>query len=202
MAKVKHFFRSEPMFEVPSLARLGDGLNRLSRLPFRDYARTSWGRCHGTLDCGSDCIASKGFSYARTWLPGELPVDVYNVHLDAARCEGDIETRAEQVGQLLRSIRERSRDVAVVVAGDFNLYGSRRPDRLHLQDFLEAGLEDACDAIGCGEDGHVDRILLRSSDDVSLAPRSWEVPDGFETPDGEPLSDHSPIAVRVAWERR
>ncbi len=195
-----------PYLSLPSrpeldVLDLGDGLNRFSRYPFEDHARFPWDECNGTMDCASDCLASKGFSVARTLLPGGLEVDVYNLHAEAGGCDEDIRIRASNVEQLLDEIALRSTSVALIVAGDTNLHRDDPEDNPPLDNLLDtAGLTDACVELACGVD-HIDRVMYRSSDQVTLTPQQWWVPEEFVTADGSDLSDHKPVAVRFHWQR-
>lgn len=181
---------------------MGDGLNRFSIFPFEDHARFPWSECWGNLDCASDCLAAKGFSVARTMLPGDLPVDVYNHHNEAGGCDEDSRIRAQDVQELLNEIAIRSAGRAVIVAGDTNLHRDDPEDVPPLDALLDgAGLSDACDTLQCGDD-RIDRVMYRSSDSVTLIPLEWWIPPEFVTADGTDLSDHKPVAVRFRWERR
>ena len=127
--------------------------------------------------------------------PG-VTVDVYNLHMDAGSCPGDLEARSTQTDQLLAEILSRSPGRAVIVAGDTN----SRPERDEgLQRLLdEAGLVEACRAVGCGDD-RIDRVMLRGSERVSLEVESWSLPPEFVDDTGEDLSDHVPVLVRLKW---
>ena len=63
-------------------------------------------------------------------------------------------------------------------------------------------VEDVCDALSCDQPGRIDKFAFRSSDDVELAPLTWNFEtDVFVDDEGEPLSDHDALAVRFAWTR-
>lgn len=200
VAQVDHPYRSRPMWEQPGLLRMGDGLNRFSVFPLGELTRVTWIECNGALDCDSDCLTTKGFSVSAIELADGLVVDVYNLHMDAGGCDGDIHARRVQTEQLLEKIRARSVGKAVIVAGDTNLKRSRPDDVESLEHLLsEANMREACLFLDCGQEIH-DRVLFRGSDSVSLVPLSWDHPPHFVDAEGDDLSDHKPVAVRFRWE--
>ena len=200
VAQVDHPYRSRPMWEQPGLLRMGDGLNRFSRFPLGELTRVTWIECNGALDCSSDCLTTKGFSVSAIELADGLVLDLYNLHMDAGGCDGDLRARRVQTEQLLQKIRTRSAGRAVIVAGDTNLKRSRPDDVEALEHLLsEANMQEACLFLNCRQET-IDRVLFRSSDSVSLLPVSWDHPPQFVDPEGNDLSDHKPVAVRFHWE--
>ena len=169
-----HPYKSEPMLAEPDYLNMGDGLNRLSNLAFDELTRIQWVKCSGGLDCSGDCLTTKGFSVARTLLPGDLQVDVYNLHADAGSCDEDFEAREAGVKQMVEEIKSRSKDVALIVAADTNMKTHRPLDK-EMLDYLynETGLINSCLALDCPDDG-IDRILFRSSAEVELTPLEWQ----------------------------
>jgi hypothetical protein len=197
--EVVHPYQSAPMWEVPELTKMGDGLNRFSIFAFEDFERIGWVMCHGHLDCSNDCLATKGFSYARTELGEGVHVDIYNLHMEAGGCPEDLVSRTAGVAQLLAFIADHSKDVAVIVAGDFNLRETDPTDLPLIEQMLEEGaLRDACAELDCG-DLRIDKVLFRSSDQVALSVHQWSIPPEFVNPEGVALSDHEPVAVQLSW---
>ncbi|MDX1649322.1 MAG: endonuclease [Myxococcota bacterium] len=196
-------------------ARLGDGLNRFARAPFREHTRVLWDDCFGILTHGSDCLAPKGFSFARhELLPGAF-VDVYNLHADAGGADPDLAARRANLRQLADFITATSGDRAVLVLGDTNSRYTRAGDILP-ELLATAGLADvwvelarggAPPAPGtpalqaCAVDPAsgscevVDKILFRSGDGVTLTPVDYVVPPEFVDAAGDPLSDHLPVGA-------
>ena len=199
-ADAEHPFISEPYTPSPDPFNMGDGLNRFSQWPFDELIRTPWPGCNGEMDCSSDCLASKGSSVARHTLTEGVEVDVYNLHMEAGGCPQDAVIRAQSIDQLLEMLEERSSDVAVIMAGDFNLHESD-PEELALLNKLisEGNLTDACWATEC-DTPRIDRILVRGTATISLEPTGWEIPPAFVTAEGEDLSDHEPVAATLHWE--
>ncbi|MBX3024370.1 endonuclease/exonuclease/phosphatase family protein [bacterium] len=190
-----HPFGSDP--DRPS-AILGDGLNLFSRFRFDDTVRQRWSGCWNTA---ADCLALKGFSVSRMVLPIGGSVDVYDLHMEAGSAPEDKALRDAGVTQLATFINAHSAGRAVIVGGDFNLHTDREPDATQFQRLLaDANLTDACAFLGCPDPARIDKVLVRSSAQVTLTPTSWSLETAdFLDGDGEPLSDHEPVAVRIDW---
>lgn len=201
VAEVTLPYMSVPWTDMPTLDDIGDGLNRFGIHPFADHERVAWYACHGTIDCASDCLATKGWSFARTTLAEGVEVDVYNLHMEAGGCPEDIEIRTNAAQDLVDGIAERSGDRAIIVAGDFNLDAEDPEDVEPLGIIVDgAGLTDACDAVACG-DQRIDHVMVRSGGGVALSVLGWRIPEQFVDADsGEPLSDHLPVAVMLRYE--
>ncbi len=195
-ADTEHAFRTE------TEPALGDGLNRFSNHPFVGFVREPWSVCFGQLDHGSDCLAAKGFSFARHHLARGVELDVYNFHMEAGGAQQDVAARVTQAEQLLAFMHVRSEGRSVLLMGDTNLHGDDPEDVPVLQRLLDgAGLSDVCATLECGDD-RIDRILVRSSPSLELAPLRWWLPGEFVDPEGAPLSDHAPVAAELQWRQR
>jgi hypothetical protein len=178
---------------------LGDGLTEFSRIRFADYTRETWATCHGFFDSYNDCLAPKGFSYARHELAPGVLVDIYDVHLDAGGAPGDRAAREQQIAQLTGAIAEHSRGFSVIVGGDTNI---RRGQADLLQRFeADTGLIDACQAVHCAEPHRIDRFFFRSSQTVTLTPKALVIDAKFVDAHGQPLSDHFAVAAEFDWQR-
>ena len=202
MADADFAYQSDPYRDPPRLFDLGDGLNRASHFRFADHQRVVWGDCNGTTDCASDCLAAKGFTFARHRLAEGAFVDVYNLHNEAGRCPRDYEIRAASMTMLADEILTRSAGEAVIVGGDFNLHVDRAEDAAVLNELMaRTGLVDSCVHVSCGSTT-IDRVLFRSGDGVTLDAAGWRQPTEFVDEDtGDPLSDHTPTAVQFTWGR-
>ena len=184
---------------IPTQPGLGDGLSEFSRVPFAEFARETWTACHGFFDSYNDCLAPKGFGFARHEFAPGLFVDVYDVHLDAGGAPGDRLAREQQIAQLTRAIAQRSAGHAVIVAGDTNI---RRNQAGLLQRFQsDTGLTDACAALSCNEPGRIDRVFFRSSAQLTFTPKSLGVDPSFVDARGQALSDHLAVAAELDWQR-
>ena len=177
---------------------LGDGLNRFSDICFQDQDlhREAWTDCFGTLTNGADCLTSKGFSVVEHHLADGVVIDIYNLHMDAGGSVDDQAARANQVDQILADIATRSANEAIIVAGDTNLGASEPPLDKLLND---AGLTDTCRALSCGDE-RIDRIMFRSSTNLTLTPSNWRIATEFVDGGGTDLSDHKAVAVDFAWQ--
>jgi hypothetical protein len=193
-----HAYRSEAM--THSLALMADGLNWFSRFPFGWIHRVRWAQCNGYLGAASDCLADKGFSFGEMTLASGVTVDVYNLHAEAGGSSLDIGVRRDNFEQLADYLRARSRDHAVIVAGDTNLRTSVPGDAETLERFLAVtGLGDACHRFGCGEE-RIDRVFFKSSRHVEIDVLGWWADRRFVDAQGSPLSDHPAIGVELGWQ--
>jgi endonuclease/exonuclease/phosphatase family metal-dependent hydrolase len=189
-------YQSEPFIVTETLP---DGLNRFSVFSFPPVERSAWQICSGILDKANDCLAAKGFSVAPMEVSPGSTILVYNLHMDAGGDAEDQAARSAQVDQLLADIAARGVGEPIIVAGDTNLRMNRPADVISLDRLLnDGGLTDSCRFLDC-DDEHIDRILFRSGDFLTITPASWSIPTNFVDEEGEDLSDHDPIAVRFAW---
>jgi len=180
----------------------GDGLNRFSATPFDAFERGDWETCHGDASsCASDCLTNKGFSFARHTLVSGVELDVYNFHLEAGSCPEDLVAKQAQVDQLIALVSARSGDRAILIGGDSNLHWDR-PSHAPIYNALLAGLgaEDSCRMVVCGDEDRIDRFIVRSSQELQLTVEQWWIPEEFVDSAGEDLSDHVPVAIRLAWQ--
>lgn len=176
----------------------GAGLAVLSRVPSSGYAEEHYLACNGVLDGSSDCLASKGFQVVTLDLGGRQ-LDVYHTHHEAGRGPDDVAARGEQVEQVLASMDGRSAGRAVLLLGDTNIRVSDPSDEPLLGRYLDAGLREGCDEVGCPEPGHIDRFLLRDGGGLSLTVEAWSREEQFVDEDGADLSDHPAIALTIGW---
>ncbi len=179
-------------------ALVSDGLNTFSIFPFEPIVREMWSGCDPSA---ADCLSQKGFSVVRTTLSPGIEVDVYDLHMEAGSTRRDDELRDLAVSQLRDFMSTYSAGRAVIVGGDFNLHTDEEPDGGQYRRLLaEAGLADACESLGCGDGGRIDKFAYRSGGGVTIRATSWRLEeDVFVTAAGEPLSDHEAVAVRFAW---
>ncbi len=168
--------------------------------PFYDFTRVKWNDMHGIISNQNDALSSKGFTAARHELAPGVTVDVYDLHADAGGDQGDIDARLKNFAQLQTFMRTYSAGRPVIVAGDTNLNVNRAGDMAILSDFLGTnGLVDSARSLGKGES--LDRVMLRSTADVSLEAVFWEKAPEFFDAAGQPLSDHGAVHVDILWKR-
>lgn len=193
------------MLAAAGEAVMNDGLNQLSNYAFANLARIQWEMCFGVLTTGAaDCNAEKGFTVSDLTLADGVVVRLYNLHAEAGSTPEDGIATVSDWEQLAAHIVENADGEALIVAGDTNLHGDDPVDKPILDQFLSAtGLTDACRARGCSSTDRIDRVMLRSSDAITLTPTSWLSDDQWLAPDGiEQLSDHEPVSVDIEWSRR
>jgi hypothetical protein len=197
----------------------GDGLLRMTQLPFTDFQRETWVACFGTTTNASDCLTPKGFTAARHELAPGVFLDVVNLHAEAGNDPEDLEARRAGLRQLVDFLQVRSPDDALLLLGDWNSRYTRAGDilpeilaDLALRDpwldlqrggvppLLGPSLDDCASdpaAAGCER---VDKFFYRGSDTLELTALAYEVPrDAFLDDAGVPLSDHDPVAVTFAY---
>jgi len=85
-----------------------------------DFEIKKYNECNGFIFNGNDCLASKGFIYAKINLDGQL-IDVYNTHLDAGRTNKDKLVRKKQLYKLKSYISNKGYDSPIIIAGDLNI---------------------------------------------------------------------------------
>lgn len=191
-----HAHESAPMTGHTTL--VNDGLNRFSQSPFLLHQRTGWNDRHGVVSNSNDALSSKGFSVAVHELAPGVEVHVWNLHADAGSDQGDLTARARNFDQLANAILSFSAGQAVIVAGDTNLNDTRPSDVTVLNDFLgRVGLTDAAQALGHPE--YIDRVMVRSSANLTLTPVLWRHADEFQDAAGNDLSDHPALNVDIDW---
>jgi endonuclease/exonuclease/phosphatase family metal-dependent hydrolase len=181
---------------------MGDGLNRFSRFPFSGFERVPWPSCNGTLECGGDCLATKGFTFARHQVEAGVEIDVYNLHNEAGRCDRDFVVRAASTEAILDEIDALSAERAVIVVGDFNLLLGDEGDE-PLLEMWSAALRDVCTELDCperDERGRRERAYLRNGTNVELTSVTHQLghPAFFDEA-GDALSNHPPQWVEIGW---
>jgi len=178
----------------------GSGLAVLADMAEQGHQHEHFDDCNGVFDGSSDCLASKGFQAVRLTFGGEAEFDLYNTHLEAGGGDEDDAARATQVDQILEMMTTWSDGRAIVFVGDTNLDVGDEDDDPLLDAIMETpGLTDACEAVGCDEPDHIDRIFFRSGGGVSIEVTEWSVEGQFVDGDGVDLSDHPAVAARVQW---
>ncbi len=220
-----HPYAYESPLEVPRQPEsVGDGLTLFSDFPgVAGYAPTQWANCFGIDSSdGGDCLAEKGFSFARITLASGLEVDLYNLHADAGSDSGSVTARRANITQLITAINASSAGRAVIVAGDTNSLYTRGSS--NLRDLLAAGFTDVWISLakggvvpasghhndsgcppprGTGNDGSgpdcelVDKIFFRSGNAVQITALDYEVLTRFVDGTGTPLSDHLPVLAQL-----
>ena len=199
LSRVSHPFRSEPKEDFTTY--VNDGLNRLSEYSWTEFGREQWVDCYGDANGGAgDCLAEKGFSYARTELSEGVFVDVYNFHAEAGGSDEDTVAREAGYAQLIEFIKTKSVGRAVILGGDTNLHSDDPADLPILEKLIaELQIVDACRALGCPGENRIDKFFFRNSEALSFTPTKWRVGDEFVDSGGADLSDHKAVNVTFDW---
>jgi hypothetical protein len=181
---------------------VGDGLNSFSYCKFTDLQRVTWDACYGVFGHANDCLTPKGFMFARYEISSGVYVDIYDLHMDAGSSAGDNEARIVGVEQLIDKINTSSAGQAVIICGDFNMSYNDPEDNINLTRLISStGLTDSRIELG-NTDERIDKILYRSSGEVSLTPVVYKVEsDTFLDSKGRQLSDHEAVSVLFRWEK-
>ena len=193
----RHTFRSSTQTDNAIFG--SDGLNRYSDTEFDAYERIQWQECYGYVRYSNDCLAVKGFTVASHQVNPDLRLDVYNLHADAGRSEGDKKARRSEFEQLASYISQHSKNKAIIVAGDTNLKISDSEDEEIIRGFLEqTGLQIVARVLP-GVPERIDKVMFRSSATLQLIPVTRQIAEEFVDDQGIPLSDHLALAVSFQW---
>ena len=197
---VPHPYQDRFNDKVEESRYYGSGLSVFSYSLILGSHNTHYTACNGYLDGSSDCLASKGFQVVEIELSNGQSIHLYNTHLEAGGGTEDNQARQVHVDQLVESLQNHSANKAVVFLGDTNLHANDSADIPMLEQLLEQGdLLDSCEAVGCPESDHIDRIFYRSSTDIELTVENWSRDEGFVDEEGNDLSDHPAITVTISW---
>jgi exonuclease III len=150
----------------------GSGLLQLSKeVPIEAHHQIFTKR-HGY----DDIWANKGFQVAR------FPhIDIYNTHLDAGKKEGDQQARQENLQQIAEFATNYSRNRAILIGGDTNLFDNAIDNASYHAFIQELNLTEAT-----GET-HIDKFFFRPSHDLIIQ-SSTVIIDDFDN-----LSDHKMV---------
>jgi len=197
---ITHPHRSIP--KEKSTAYVNDGLNRFSRFPWNEFERQQWPSCFGDANEGSgDCLAEKGFSFARTQLSDGVNVDIYNLHAEAGGGDKDNEARKLGIAEFIDFVQLKSKDRAVIIGGDTNLKREDVEDVPLLDDLIsKLQLIEACPHVNCGTDS-IDRFYFRSNSAVKIEATAWRFGDEFVDEQMGELSDHKAVHVSFSWKQ-
>ena len=209
-SKAKHTYRTEHSGGVP----IGDGLNTLSQYPILDLKRMRWAAC-----TEADCLTPKGFTYSKIKLADGVFVDFYNIHCNAGSENSNLFARRQNILQICEYIKKNSAGKAIILMGDTNTRYTRTGD--NIRELLALGFKDAwvelirggvlptqdgnsltdCDANPTSPNCEVvDKILYRSSDDITIIPTEFRNDsDKFLDDKGEWLSDHMPLYAKFSF---
>lgn len=173
--------------EKQNFTVFGSGLSSLSRLEIASNGSAA-SQIYTDKYGYDDMWANKGFIAERIFFE-EGAVDFYNTHMDAQQKTGDKDARRKNAEQLSSFINTWSKDYPVILAGDTNL-GSSSEDVDTFNFLLEnSDLTDAAE-MNLNLLGRIDKILFKSSTNISLAVEYFDILEGFNN-----LSDHNPLNI-------
>ena len=179
----------------------GAGLSYFGQHPIINVEHVYYDSCHGLVNNGSDCFASKGVQHLELDIGGFFALHVLNTHLEAGGADADHDIRTQQINTIL-SLLEDIQEEPVVVMGDFNLRPSDpQEDELLILFREEGNLRQTCMEVACDESDHIDQIFIRSGSDIQLTVDRWERDASFVDSQALPLSDHPAIVSQLIWER-
>ena len=152
----------------------GDGLFSVAGFNSFDEKihREKFKKCRGTLmdyfkgkEKNPDCNSDKGFTVAEVRIASDLTIHFYNLHMSTG---ADIDVYQPQLQQLTDSLNERSKDVPVIMVGDFNMKYDRQESD-DLQSFVQNnGLTDSCFGLQADCGNRLDHMLFKSNDHWAL----------------------------------
>jgi endonuclease/exonuclease/phosphatase family metal-dependent hydrolase len=179
----------------------GSGLSLFAPFEVIEDSPIHYTECNGVLDGASDCLASKGLQVATLELGDGVEVDFLNTHLEAGGGDLDDEARVSQIAQVVERLQGGSGARPVVFTGDFNLHLGEDPDDEQLDQLIGGGdLSDACEAVGCDDATHIDRVFFRGSANLTWTVDAWaDRSADFLDDEGVDLSDHPPIEATLSW---
>ena len=85
-----------------------------------DFEEVYFKECNGIIFNANDCLASKGFIYARIKVEN-IYFDIYNTHLDAGNSKKDRIVRSNQLSMLKEYIYNKSYGENIIICGDLNI---------------------------------------------------------------------------------
>ena len=202
----KIFSSVEIMSFFPLPRFKADGLNiivRNSRVKIVSENIVRWNRSNGYFDHANDLLTHKGFRHYELIIDGEIPLDVYIVHMDAdfyagcyADIEDDVNSRRVQMSQLADYIIRFKKEnySPSIIMGDFNSTRKFEWDVENIESLLKKSINDVSylhiDEAGTTDD--VDRIFY-----INDKRSSWKI-ECEETMiwDDKPRpSDHNPYSA-------
>lgn len=207
-------FSSVEIFSYFPLPRFkADGLNIIvknSRVKIVSGDIVRWDKSNGYFNHANDLLTHKGFRHYEIIVDGEVPLDVYIVHMDAdfyngnyAGIEDDVNARRAQMSQLTDYIiRFKKTDCSpTIIMGDFNSTKKYEWDNDNIEHLLKEPINNIpylhIDEAGTTED--VDRIFYIKDDRCSIEIECECTTIWDESP--RP-SDHNPYSADFVLTRK
>ena len=164
-----------------------------------------WRHSNGYISHGNDLLTHKGFRLCELMVNGYIPIDVYNVHMDAdfydkdlcPDVDADIKARREQLIQLLIFIFNRHNSGIhhpIIIMGDTNCSPNYAWDidtinEYLLKPFFISNISLEISEISCA-DRDVDRIFI-----INDSMSEWKLEPESCMYDKVRFSDHLPFVA-------
>ena len=180
----------------------GSGLTSVFNLPKNwavEVENESYDTCSGWLRGANDCFAYKGFQIIKITLPNSKRFFIVNTHMDAGRRDSDRAARKRQLEQIISTIKQRTTNEALIVAGDLNLNSKNPEDVKLLENFKEnLRLTDSFTGHKISKKWTIlDYILYKQGEELEFKIISVGEDESFVTEEG-PLSDHPALILELA----
>ena len=179
----------------------GSGLTSVFNLPKNwsvEVENETYDTCSGWLRGANDCFAYKGFQIIKITLPNSKRFFIVNTHMDAGRRDSDRAARKRQLEQIISTIKQRTTNEALIVAGDLNLNSKNPEDVKLLENFKEElKLTDSFTGHKISKKWTIlDYILYKQGEELEFKIISVGEDESFVTEEG-PLSDHPALIIEV-----
>jgi len=179
----------------------GSGLTSVFNLPKNwavEVENESYDTCSGWLRGANDCFAYKGFQIIKITLPNSKRFFIVNTHMDAGRRDSDRAARKRQLEQIISTIKQRTTNEALIVAGDLNLNSKNPEDVKLLENFKEnLRLTDSFTGHKISKKWTIlDYILYKQGEELEFKIIFVGEDESFVTEEG-PLSDHPALIIEV-----
>ena len=179
----------------------GSGLTSVFNLPKNwavEVENESYDTCSGWLRGANDCFAYKGFQIIKITLPNSKRFFIVNTHMDAGRRDSDRAARKRQLEQIISTIKQRTTNEALIVAGDLNL-NSKNPEDVKLLEHFkeELRLTDSFTGHNISKKWTIlDYILYKQGEELEFKIISVGEDESFVTDEGT-LSDHPALILEL-----
>jgi len=179
----------------------GSGLTSVFNLPKNwsvEVENETYDTCSGWLRGANDCFAYKGFQIIKITLPSNKRFFIVNTHMDAGRRDSDRAARKRQLENIISTIKQRTTNEALIVAGDLNLNSKNPEDVKLLENFKEnLRLTDSFTGHKISKKWTIlDYILYKQGEELEFKIISVGEDESFVTEEG-PLSDHPALIIEV-----
>ena len=180
----------------------GSGLTVVSNLPDNwkiEVENETFTTCSGWIRGANDCFAYKGFQLIKITPPLMDSFFILNTHMDAGRRDSDRSARREQLIQITSFLKEKTKEGALILAGDLNLHSKSSGD-MELLDMLKENLnlKDLFHDVEINKQWSIlDYILIREGKDIKFNIKNVGEDESFKNEDG-PLSDHPALFVELS----